>query len=147
MNYLKEKVAYLKGLAEGMKISDASNEGKIINAIIEVLDDIAIVVDDIDDTQQELIEEIDEMDEDLAEVEKVIFGDDYYTEDSDDDDDEDEEDIATEFDCPHCGESIILEEAFMSKDAVLCPHCKKEIEIEWACDCEECAGSDDETAE
>ncbi len=144
MNYLKEKVAYLKGLAEGMQISDATNEGKIINAIIEVIDDIAIVVDDIDDTQQELIEEIDEMDEDLAEVEKVIFGDDYYYEDSYG---EEDDDSATEFDCPHCGEGIILEEAFMNKDAVLCPHCNKEIEVEWVCDCEDCASSDDETEE
>lgn len=145
MNYLKEKVAYLKGLAEGMQISDSTNEGKIIKAIIDVIDDIAIVVDDIDDTQQELIEEIDEMDEDLAEVEKLLFDEDFYYES--DDDEEDDDDSETEFDCPHCGEGIILEEAFMNKDAVLCPHCHKEIEIEWACDCEDCADCDDDSEE
>jgi len=145
MNYLKEKVAYLKGLAEGMQISDATNEGKLLKAIIDVLDDFAIVVDDIDDTQMELIEEMDELDEDLAEVEKIVYGEDYYEEvDEDDEEDEEEDEPSSEFECPHCGEVIVLEEAFINKDAILCPHCKKEIEIEWATECEDCIDSEDE---
>ena len=30
MAYLSEKVAYLKGLAEGMKLDDTKNEGKML---------------------------------------------------------------------------------------------------------------------
>ena len=39
MGYLSEKVAYLKGLCDGMDISSETKEGKLLGAIIEVLDD------------------------------------------------------------------------------------------------------------
>lgn len=151
MNYLKEKVSYLKGLADGMQINDTTNEGKLLKAIIDVLDDVALAVDDIEEVQEELSEQVDEMDEDLAEVESLIYDEDYDEDDEDDecdcdecnDDDEDEEIIA-EFDCPHCGESVNLADAFMKMDSVLCPHCNKEIEIEWSCDCEDCECEENE---
>lgn len=130
MNYIKERVAYLKGLAEGMQISDATNEGKLLKAIIEVLDDMALAVDDIEEVQEQLSEQIDSMDEDLADMERIVFDDDY-------DEDEDECE-AGEFDCPHCGGTVCIDEASINKDSIECPHCHEKIEIEWECDCEEC---------
>ena len=61
MNYLKERVAYLKGLAEGMQLNDTTNEGKLLKAIIEVLDDVALAVDDIEDVQEQISEQLDDM--------------------------------------------------------------------------------------
>lgn len=139
MNYLRERVAYLKGLAEGMQISDATNEGKLLKAIIDVLDDVALAVNDVEEVQEQLSEQLDEMDEDLAEMERLVLDEECECDEEDED-----EDTVTEFDCPHCGESIVLEEAFVNKDSVLCPHCHKEIEIEWTCDCEECKEDSDE---
>lgn len=146
MNYLKERVSYLKGLAEGMQISEATNEGKLLKAIIDVLEDVALAVDDVEEVQEQLSEQVDEMDEDLSEMESVIFDEDCSCEECGGDDDEEEEedeDTVSEFDCPHCGESIAIEEDFLSKDTILCPHCHKEIEIEWDCECEDCADHDD----
>lgn len=132
MNYLKERVAYLKGLAEGMQLSDATNEGKLLKAVIEVLDDVALAVDDIEEVQEELSEQIDNMDEDLADIERIVF-------DEDRDAEEDEEcEEPGEFDCPHCGETIHIEEASINKESIECPHCHREIEIEWECDCDDC---------
>lgn len=162
MNYLKERVAYLKGLAEGMQISDATNEGKLLKAIIDVLDDVALSVDDVEEVQEEFSEQLDEMDEDLADLESLIYGDDGDEceceecededgdeedgdEDEDEEEDDEDEDSASEFECPHCGETIVLEDAFMKKDSILCPHCHNEIEIEWSCDCEECADSEEDS--
>ena len=34
-----EKVAYLKGLAEGMEIDKETKEGKLLNVIIDILED------------------------------------------------------------------------------------------------------------
>lgn len=159
MNYLKEKVAYIKGLAEGMRLDYNTNEGKLLKAIMEVLDDVALAVDDIEEVQEQLSEQVDEMDEDLAEIESLIYDlDDEECEECDECDDEDEEDedececddeeeVFAEFDCPHCGETINLQDAFMKKDTVLCPHCNKEIEIEWSCDCEDCQECDDDSDE
>ena len=39
---ISEKVAYLKGLAEGLDLDTESKEGKLIAAIIDVLDDMAL---------------------------------------------------------------------------------------------------------
>ena len=39
MKYLREKVSYLKGLADGLPLDENTNEGKVLRAIIEVLDD------------------------------------------------------------------------------------------------------------
>ena len=38
---ISEKVAYLKGLAEGLALDTDTKEGKLIAAIIDVLDDMA----------------------------------------------------------------------------------------------------------
>lgn len=147
MNYLKEKVSYLKGLADGMQINDTTNEGKLLKAIIDVLDDVALAVDDIEEVQEELSEQVDEMDEDLAEVESLIYDEEYEDDDEECDCEEcecEEEDVVAEFDCPHCGETVNMEDAYMKKDSVLCPHCNKAIEIEWSCNCEDCEDFDQE---
>ena len=44
-----EKVAYFKGLSEGMAIDENSKEGKLINAITEVLADLALSVEDLEE--------------------------------------------------------------------------------------------------
>ena len=35
-----EKVAYLRGLADGLKLTDTTAEGKVLLNVIEVLDDL-----------------------------------------------------------------------------------------------------------
>ncbi len=129
MNYLKERVAFLKGMAEGMNLSDATNEGKLLKAIIEVLDDVALAVDDIEEVQEELSDQVDNLDEDLAEVEKVIFDEDF--------DVDDEDDYIGEFECPHCKKQIEIFADMIDSDSksIKCPECDKDIEIEWDCDC------------
>ena len=110
MNYLRERAAYLKGLADGMQLDTSTNEGKLLKAILDVVDDIALAVDDIVEVQTQLSEQVDEIDEDLAEIESLLY-------DLDDDDDgyydDDEEEIVAELDCPHCDETVNLEDAFM----------------------------------
>ncbi len=46
---ISEKIAYLKGLMEGMKIDEQSNEGKLFAAIVDVLDEVALEVEDLTD--------------------------------------------------------------------------------------------------
>lgn len=142
MNYIRERVAYLKGLAEGMQISDSTNEGKLLKAIIDVLDDVALAVEDLEEVQEQMSEQIDDMDEDLAEVEKEIFGDD----EEDDEDGCDCEECIGEFECPHCNQLVCLTEDMIDEkgEKLQCPNCKEEIEVEWECDCENCEDEDKE---
>ena len=51
MDYIKEKVAYLQGLAEGLKIEESSAEGKVLFHIIDVLDDITDALDGLAEAQ------------------------------------------------------------------------------------------------
>ena len=74
---ITEKVAYLKGLAEGLALdTEKSKEGKLISAIIDILDDIALEMEDIKDEQAELSDGLDAVSEDLEDVEDIIYDDD-----------------------------------------------------------------------
>jgi hypothetical protein len=44
MENMKEKVSYLKGLSDGLGITHDTKEGKLLLAIIDVLDDMSIAV-------------------------------------------------------------------------------------------------------
>ena len=87
---ITEKVAYLKGLAEGMELDTEKKEGKLLSAIIDVLEDIALELEDIHDETSELADGLDAVSDDLEDVEDVVFGE----EDEDEDDFEDDFDVS-----------------------------------------------------
>ena len=135
MQGLSDRVAYLKGLAEGLGIGEESKEGKLISAIIEVLGDAVKAVAELEEKHQELDEYVESIDEDLAELEEVLLGDDDEDEDDDDDDDEDEDDDEDgeydgliEYECPHCQHTVYFDaESFDMEEENRCPNCKKAI--------------------
>ena len=71
-----EKIAYIKGLAEGLGLDEATKEGKVLTAIIDLLSDITEEICDIEDGCDELMEQIDAVDEDLSALEDIIYEDD-----------------------------------------------------------------------
>ena len=110
---LSKKVAYLKGLMEGLKIDDSTNEGKILTIMADILDEMSATVEDIAEEVDETVELVDTLDEDLGEIEELIYGDDDDDDDCDCDDDcccddEYDENIIADgsIDCPNCGESL-----------------------------------------
>ena len=56
---INEKVAYLKGLAEGMELDTEKKEGKLLAAIIDVLEDISLELLDLQDQADELMDGLD----------------------------------------------------------------------------------------
>ena len=122
-----EKVAYLKGLAEGMELDTEKKEGKLIAAIIDLLDDIALELEDLKDYADELGDGLDAVSDDLEDVEDVIFGED---EDEDDafEDEDDEDCYATT--CPNCEEVIYFDESILEDGEVICPNCGEKLEFE-----------------
>ena len=75
MGEIREQVAYLKGLAEGLNVGESA-EGKLIVKMFDVLDSIADAFDDVDDEIEELEEYIEAVDEDLSEIEEIFEDDD-----------------------------------------------------------------------
>lgn len=72
---MMESVSYLKGLAEGLGIDDSTKEGKLLSAIVDVLDDMAAEIADIEETADEQAELLDIIDEDLGSLEEDFYGD------------------------------------------------------------------------
>ena len=141
---ISEKVAYLKGLAEGLNLDvEKSKEGKLISVMIGILEEIGLSLEDLEENNVALGEEIDAISDDLADVEKVVFDD----EDEDDDEDDccccdDEDDDFFEVECPNCGEDLVIDDDVLESGVVQCPNCKEKFALELSDDC--CCGEDDE---
>ena len=128
---ITEKVAYLKGLAEGMELNTEKKEGKLLSAIIDVLEDIALELADVLDAQEELGEGLDAVSDDLEDVEDLLYGEDEENEEGGyelDDLGEDEDCYATT--CPTCEETIYFDESVLEDGEVICPNCGEKLEFD-----------------
>ena len=125
---ISEKVAYLKGLMEGMNLSADSNEGKLFRAIVDVLDEIALEVEDLTDEVMELGDGLDVISDDLSDVEDVIFDEDDFDDYDDEDEDDEEECYATT--CPECEEEIFFDDSVLEDGKVECPNCGATLEFD-----------------
>lgn len=99
-----EKAAYIKGLMEGMKFDTESDSGKLFAKIVDLLEDLALSVQDLEDEVAQLNDFADELDEDLGAVEEELYG---PCDCCDDDcccDDEDCDCCCDDEDCGCCGE-------------------------------------------
>ena len=141
---LTEKSAFIKGLAEGLAFDKETKEGKIIAALLELVDDMANAIagikqdiEEIDEDLNYLNEYVEELDDDLQDVE------DYLDEECEcdcDDEEYDEEweecdgdctacdgcdcddDDYCEIVCPSCGETVCFDSE-LDPENLLCPAC------------------------
>ncbi len=142
---LTERTAYIKGLCEGMGLDKKDTpEAKIINALLELCEEMALEIEDIESDIGELADYCEELDEDLGDVEEVLL-------DMDDEDDDEEWDDEDECDgdcdacdfcddcgfcddedyyeilCPSCGETVCFDGSAFDEETLLCPACGSEI--------------------
>jgi len=134
---ISEKVAYLKGLADGLNLdTETSKEGKLFAAIIDILEEVGMSIEDLEETTEALGEELDAVSDDLADVEEYLL-------DEDDEDDEDddsccEDDDFFEVECPNCEETLVIDQDVLEAGEVQCPNCKEKFSLDLAddhCDC------------
>ena len=122
---ISEKVAYLKGLAEGLNLdTEKSKEGKLISVMIGILEEIGLSIEDLEENAQALGEEIDVLSDDLADVESEVFG---------EDEDEDGEDYDAdwfEVECPNCEEPLIIDDKALAEGVVQCPNCETKFSLD-----------------
>lgn len=98
MEELSKKVSYLRGLFDGLEISVDTKEGKMLSAIVNVLDEMSDEIRVLRDNQLELDDYITLVDDSLSQLEEE-----YYEYESEYDDEEvdffaesDEEDLPFE---------------------------------------------------
>ena len=84
---LNAKAAYIRGMMKGMEFDPTTQEGKIIVAMMDLLEEMADVVSEHDDALDQAFDELDAIDEDMDDLVDNIFG--------DDDEDEDEARMTT----------------------------------------------------
>lgn len=133
MGYLSERISYIRGLADGLELGEDSKEAKVISAMIELLDDMAFSVEELEEQQDLINDDLDEMDEIVGELEDYVYGEDC---DCDHCDDMEFEEVT----CPSCGAEIELDDDMISDDCsyFICPSCHEKIDIDWECDGEDC---------
>ena len=111
---ISEKVAYLKGLAEGLNLdTEKSKEGKLISVMIGILEEVGLSIEDLEENAQALGEEINVLSDDLADVESAVY----------DEEDEDYDDDWFEVDCPTCEEPLIVDDKALAEGFIQCPNC------------------------
>lgn len=143
MDDFKGRIKYLQGLAEGLNISEKSDEGKLVSQMLEVLSGMAqqiesyetrinnlenlteliseqnnMLLDDIYDLETAIDLLIGDIDLDLSDLdlEELFFsGDDL-------DEAELDEDIY-EVNCPSCNKIYFADFEDFDQDNVYCPHC------------------------
>ena len=105
MEYFEKKITYLRGLCDGSDFTEDSKEGKIFHGILDVLDDMAFMLETfMDDDDMEML-------------------DDY-------EDDEDEPIYFHSFICPECGQELDVDSETMENETEIpCPGCGKPIPI------------------
>lgn len=132
---ITERAAYVKGLAEGLGIDDSTKEGKIINALIAALDDMALTVYDLEEQLEELTQQLETVSEDLENLE-----DDFYDDEEgshhhcgchdDEDDDEYLDDDIYEVCCPTCGDVVCIDSGMLAEGQTTCPNCGELLEFD-----------------
>ena len=130
---ISEKVAYIKGMFDGMALdTEASKEAKLIGSIIDVLEEVSLSIEDLEEEVEVLNEGLEAVSDDLEDVEDVLYG--------DDDDDYDDEDFF-EISCPNCEEDLVIDADVLDAGFIQCPNCKEKFAIDLsdeACSCEDC---------
>lgn len=105
MEYFEKKITYLRGLCDGSGFDESSKEGKIFHGMLEVLDDMAFMLETFLDD-----EDMEYLDEDTDEVLQPDF---WHS-----------------FLCPSCGEEIdVSGEAMETEEEIICPDCGAAIPI------------------
>ena len=130
MSYLSERIAYLRGLSEGMGIPGDTKEGKMIASILDFLDDMVEEIHFNQDMQRDFMEQMSEAleleDDELQDIQ-------YF-------------DVT----CNQCGEVFAVDEDMLQNETIQCPNCGEKIDIQieedFACDddCDCCHGHDNE---
>ena len=130
-----EKATYIKGLCDGLEIDAASKEGKVIAALVDMVTEMAKTIDAMEYDMDELHDYVEELDEDLGDVEEIVYEYDDEDEgcscgcqcgcDCDCCDDEDEEFFEVE--CPSCGDVVNFDSS-IDPDDLRCPNCGAKFE-------------------
>ncbi len=126
MSEISNRAAYLKGLADGLKLNTETAEGQLIDGILNLLGDVAEELEMLDSEQAFIADKMDEMEEVIDIVAEDVFG-------------CDEDDELYTLVCEKCGAEIDVtgdDLDDIAEGVFKCPDCGEVIELDFDdCDC------------
>ncbi len=137
---LKARVSYLRGFTEGLDLGDESKEQKVLQRVIDLLEDMTDEIEQLRVDYEELFEYTEAIDDDLTEIEE-----DFYEDDDEDLDYDYDDDFEGGFsiECPNCREIVVVDDDLLDQESsieVTCPGCGEVVLVddeEWDDDLEE----------
>ncbi len=108
---LKEKIAYLKGVAEGVNVEIGTKEGRVILGVVDILGSLVEAMERLERRQEELEIFLESLDEELMEMEEYIYWD---------------EDNLIEVQCPQCHDVVYFDSDVLEDEdtiEITCPNC------------------------
>lgn len=149
-----EKAAFVKGMLACQDMEPGSKEGKLWDALADLLSDMAHEIEDLQKSDLDFAEALDDISQDLSYLEELTCDLDTPEDmeeascpaccpgcgaDADDDSGEDggEEPGGEEFDgvfydvtCPSCGEELSFDEDTLNEGSIRCPVCGELLEFD-----------------
>ncbi len=136
---ISEKVAYLKGLAEGLNLdTEKSKEGKLISVMIGILEEVGLSIEVLEENTRALGEAIDAVSDDLEDLESEV-----YDGEDDEEDGEDFDDDWFEVECPTCEETLVIDDKALADGFIQCPNCGDKFSLDLSDDEDEAESEDD----
>ena len=78
---LKAQAAYLRGLADGMDLDFEKKENKLILALLDLVDEMAVSIQELEQNAESVDGELDEIAEELLAIEQEIGMDEEFDDD------------------------------------------------------------------
>ncbi len=123
----RKKVAYVRGLADGLDLDMSSKGERIISEIIGVLEELADSITSLQQAQSELESYVESIDRDLWDVEEMLNEEmDEAEEDADYQKEEDDSENYIEVECPECHDFVCFDADLLEGDDIIeitCPNC------------------------
>jgi len=140
---IAKRVTYLKGLAEGLGLGNETKEEKVLQVMIEILEDISTEMEELAEDVASLDDDVSVLVEDMQDMEDMLF----------EGDDEDEPHAHSHaggngccdrtvkngkngkqqfyaVTCPSCQSEINIDEDVLKRGKIDCPSCKEHLELD-----------------
>jgi len=116
---ISEQISYLSGLCEGLNITEDTAQGKVLLAIIHVLDELNDEISQLDFDLLECQNRLEEMDDKLAYMEELLIDNGISNE-------------IMELECSKCGEELYFNADILEDEdtiEIICPTCQEVVYI------------------
>ncbi|MCL2486191.1 MAG: hypothetical protein FWE86_01145 [Oscillospiraceae bacterium] len=133
-----EKLAYLKGLVEGLGLDEGQKYTRVIYNLIELLEELVFSQAKLEGNVKDIQDQVDAVDEDLGEIEKDLYEDGSGHGDHSHSDKPKGKngkngkngDLYYEVTCPTCGDTICLDDDIIGEGEIDCPNCGEKLEFD-----------------